>query len=163
VHTQRESLEATIVWRSGVEQHLWIERPLHQRGGKVRWTDADNEWLREHYASSTVQALETRFPDRSYAAIRRQGQTLGLKRLERGLPKPQGATWSEAENAVLRAYAAGEISAADLSAQLAGRSWDAITYQGRVLGLGFRRHVVYYRVLQDTREIIDKEDPSRRA
>jgi DNA invertase Pin-like site-specific DNA recombinase len=163
VHTQHESVEATIVWRSGGEQHLWIERPLHQRGGKVRWSDADNAWLREHYASSTVQALEARFPDRGYYAIRRQGKTLGLRRPQRGIPKPQGAAWSEAENAVLRTYAAGEISVADLCAQLAGRSWDAITYQGRRLGLRFRRKAVFYRLVSDTLEIIDKEDSSRMA
>ncbi|HSF34435.1 MAG TPA: hypothetical protein VLK82_28755, partial [Candidatus Tectomicrobia bacterium] len=155
VHTQRESIEATIVWRSGAEQHLWIERPLHQRSGKLRWTDADNEWLREYYASSPVQALEARFPDRRYAAIRRQAETLGLRRPQRGIPKLQGVVWSEAENAVLRMYVAGEISAADLCAQLAGRSWDAITHQGRRLGLRFRRKAVYYRLVSDTRETID--------
>jgi hypothetical protein len=161
VHTRREAIEAAIVWRSGAEQRLWIERPLHQRGGKARWTDADNAWLREHYAASTVPALEARFPNRGYAAIRRQAETLGLKRPQRGIPKPPGATWSEAENAVLRAYAAGEISAADLSAQLAGRSWDAMTYQGRRLGLRFRRKAVYYRLVSGTREIIDREDSSK--
>jgi hypothetical protein len=101
VQTQRESIEATIVWRSGAEQHLWIERPLHQRSGRVRWTDAFNEWLRGHYAFLTVQALGARFPDRGYSAIRRQAETVGLKRPRRGIPQPQGAAWSEAEDAVL--------------------------------------------------------------
>jgi hypothetical protein len=56
-----------------------------------------------------------------------------------------------------------EISAANLCAQLAGRSWDAVTYQGRRLGLRFRRKAVYYRVVSDTRETIDEEGPSRRV
>jgi hypothetical protein len=158
VHTQRESIEATNVWRSGVEQHLWIERPLDQRGGKERWTEADHAWLRGSYASSTMQALEARFPHRSYQAIRRQAETLGLKCPQHGLPKPKGTCWSAEEHAVLQAYAAGQLSATELSVQLPGRSWDASASQGRVLGLRFRRKAVYYRLVNKTREIIDTED-----
>jgi hypothetical protein len=129
----------------------------------VRWTDADNAWLREHYASSTVQALQARFPHWSYYAIRKQAESLGLKRRQRGIPKPQGTVWSEAENAVLRAYAAGQVSHATVCAQLPGRTWDAIEHHARVLGLGFRRKPVFYEVVHDEREIIDQEDPSRRV
>ena len=107
VKAERGAVEATIVWRSGIEQQLWIERPLHQRGGKVRWTDVEDEWLRTQYVSSSAQELQARFPDRSYYAIRRHAETLGLKRSPRGLPKPKGVVWSEAENAELRAYALG--------------------------------------------------------
>jgi DNA invertase Pin-like site-specific DNA recombinase len=163
VHTQHESIEATIVWRSGVEQHLWIERPLPQRGGKERWTEADHAWLRESYASSTRQALEARFPHRSYQAIRRQAETLGLKRPQHGLPKPKGTSWSAKECAVLQAYAASELSVAELSTQLPGRSWDAMVSQGRLLDLRFRRKAVYYRLLDDTREIIDRADSPQTA
>jgi hypothetical protein len=161
IKAEHGAVEATIVWRSGAGQQLWIERSLHQRGGKVRWMDTDNEWLRAQYATSTVQALEARFPDRGYQAIRRHAQTLGLKRTPRGLPKPKGVVWSEAENAVLRAYATGEMSAVELCAQLPGRSWDAIVSQGCVLGLRLRRKGVYYQVRRDTREIIDTEDSLR--
>jgi hypothetical protein len=150
VKAERGAVEATIVWRSGAEQQLWIERPLHQRGGKVRWTDADDEWLRAQYVLSSAQDLHARFPDRSYYAIRRHAETLGLKRSTRGLPKPKGVVWSEAENT-------------ELSARLPGHSWDAIGAQGRILGLRLRRKGVYYQVRRDTREIIDTEDSSRRV
>jgi hypothetical protein len=163
VKAERGAVEATIVWRSGAEQQLWIERPLHQRGGKVRWTDVDDQWLREHYGSSSAPELQARFPDRGYHAIRRQAQTLGLNRPQRGRPKPKGASWSPEEQAVLRAYAAGEISYAELCTQLPGRSWDAIASQGRVLGLQLRQKGVYYQVRSNTREIIGKEDSSRMA
>jgi hypothetical protein len=163
VAARRDAVEATIVWRSGAEQQLWIERSLHQRGGKMRWTDVDDEWLRTHYVSSSGQELHARFPDRGYHTIRRHAETLGLKRSPRGLPKPKGIVWSEAENAELRAYATGGMSAEELSARLPGRSWDAIGSQGRVLGLRLRRKGVYYQVRRDTREIIDKEDSSTEA
>lgn len=81
---------------------------------------------------------------RSRFAIRRQAQTLGLNRPQRGRPKPKGASWSTEEHAVLRAYATGEISYTELCTQLPGRSWDAIASQGRVLGLQLRQKGVYY-------------------
>jgi DNA invertase Pin-like site-specific DNA recombinase len=163
VNAQSDAVEAIVVWRSGGEQHLWIERPLRQRGGKERWTEADHAWLREHYAASTVQEMEAQFPRRGYPAIRRQAETLGLKRPPRGRPKPKGESWSTEEHAVLQAYAAGGMSAAELCVQLPGRSWDAIASQGRLLGLRLRRQAAYYRLVHDTREIIDTEDSSRMA
>jgi Recombinase len=161
VNAQGDAVEATVVWRSGVEQHLWIERPLRQRGGKERWTDADHAWLREHYAASTVQELEAQFPRRGYQAIRRQAETLGHTRPPRGRPKPKGASWNTEEHAVLQAYAAREMSYVELCGQLPDRSWDAIASQGRLLGLRLRRQAAYYRLVHDTREIIDTEDSSR--
>ena len=156
VNAQSASVEATVVWRSVVEQHLWIERPLRQRGGKERWTEADHAWLREDYAASTVQDLEAQFPRRDYQAIRRQAESLGLKRPPRGRPKPKGRRWSDEEHAVLQAYAAGEMSTAELCGQLPGRSWDGIISQGRLLGLCHQQsQSVYYRVVDDAREIVD--------
>jgi hypothetical protein len=108
-----------------------------------------------------MQELEAQFPRRDYQAIRRQAETLGLTRPPRGRPKPKGRRWSDEENAVLQAYAAGEMSYAELCRQLPGRSWDGITSQGRLLGLRLQRKSVYYRIVHDTREIIDTEDSSR--
>ena len=45
-------------------------------------------------------------------------QPLGLKRPQQGVSKPKGTIWSAEENAVLRAYAAGEMSYAELCVQL---------------------------------------------
>jgi hypothetical protein len=163
VNAQSDAVEATVVWRSGGEQHLWIERPSRQRGGKERWTEADHAWLRAHYTASTVQELEVQLPRRGYPAIRRQAETLGLKRPPRGRPQPKRASWSHEEHAVLQAYAAGEMSAAELCGQLPGRSWDAIASQGRLLGLRLRRQAACYRLVHDIREIIDTEDSSRRG
>ena len=158
VNAQSDAVEATMVWRSGGEQHLWIERPLRQRGGRGRWTEAHHAWLREHYAASTVQDLGAQFPRRDYQAIRRQAETLGLTRPPRGRPKPKGRRWSNEENAVLQGYAAGEMSYAELCGRLPGRSWGAIASQGRLLGIRLRSQAVYYRLVNNTREIIDTED-----
>jgi DNA invertase Pin-like site-specific DNA recombinase len=145
-----DHVTATVVWRSGLQQHLWIERPRRRRAGKGLWTGAEDTWLQQHYATATPAALQARFPQRSYRAIRRRAERLGLQRPHGGMPKPKKA-WGQEDSAVLQAYAAGEISYSDLLAQLPGRSWNCIEHQARVLRLRLRDRQVHYRLLEDVR------------
>jgi hypothetical protein len=161
INADHDHVEATIRWRAGAQQHLWIERPPIQRSGKVPWIEADNVWLRQHYATASREALQAHFPHRTVMAIRKQAATLGLKRPQHGTSKPKGARWTEAENARLRAQAAGTISYTELCVQLPGRTWDAIDTQRRVLGLRRQPQPIYYHVTTDAREIVSKEDSSR--
>jgi DNA invertase Pin-like site-specific DNA recombinase len=163
VRVDRDHVEATLLWRTGIEQHLWIERPPIRRGGKLPWTEEDNIWLRQYYATASREALQARFPHRTVMAVRKQAATLGIKRPQHGTSKPKGARWTAAENARLRAHAAGTISSAELCAQLPGRTWDAIETQRRVLGLTRQPQAIYYRVVRDAREIVAEEDSSRRV
>jgi Recombinase len=161
VNVDCDHVEATMTWRTGVQQQLWIERPLIRRSGKAPWTEAENIWLRAHYATAPRETLQKRFPHRTHMAIRKQAATLGLKRPQQGKSKPKGALWTEPENALLRAQAAGTISYTELCAQLAGRTWDAIETQRRVLGLTRQPQSIYYHVVSDAREMVSEEDTSR--
>ena len=96
-----------------------------------------------------------------YRYIRKQAAALRLKRSHKGAPKPKGAPWDETENARLRAYAAGQLSYAEMQTQLPDRSWEAIEHQARVLGLRLQRKPVYYRLAPDVREMVSEEDSSR--
>jgi hypothetical protein len=162
IDADRDMIKATVIWRIGIRQELWIERPPIRRGGKGRWTDEEQAWLRAHYAAASVEALQARFPPRSYTAIRKQAAVLGLQRSQQGVPKPRGQAWSTTENEVLRAYATGKISYADLRAQMAGRTWAAIETQACVMRLSLRRSQVFYRVLSDTQEVIFSAPPSQK-
>jgi hypothetical protein len=62
--------------------------------------------------------------------------------------------WTAAENALLRAQAAGTISYTELCAQLPARTWDAIETQRRALGLTRQPQAIYYRVVDDAREMV---------
>jgi Recombinase len=161
IHADRNHVEATITWRTGAQQRLWIERPLRRRSGKVPWTEADNTWLRAHYATATRAELQAQFPHRTYMAVRKQAAAFELKRPQQGTSKPKGALWTEPENALLRAQAAGTISYTELCAQLEGRTWDAIETQRRVLGLTRQPQSIYYHVVSDAREMVSEEDPLR--
>jgi hypothetical protein len=94
-------------------------------------------------------------------AIRKQAAALGLKRPPKERPKLHGTPWEEAEHALVRAYAAAQLSYADLQAQLPGRTWDGIEHHARVLGLRLRHKPVYYWLVPDVREIVFEEDPSK--
>jgi hypothetical protein len=161
VNVDCDHVDATMTWRTGVQQQLWIERPLRRRSGKAPWTEAENIWLRAHYATAPRETLQKRFPHRTHMAIRKQAATLGLKRPQHGRSKPKGALWTEPENALLQAQAAGTISYTELCAQLAGRTWDAIETQRRVLGLTRQPQSIYYHVVSDAREMLSEEDTSR--
>ena len=163
INAHREHVEATITWRTGAQQHLWIERPLIRRGGKVPWTEADNTWLRAHYATATREELQAHFPLRTHMAIRKQAAALGLRRRHKGVAKPHGSSWDEAENALLRGYAAGQMSYAELQTHLPGRTRDGIEHQARVLGLRLQQKPVYYQFTPDVREIVSEGDSSRMA
>jgi hypothetical protein len=79
------------------------------------------------------------------------------------VPKPKGERWDEAENALLQAYAAGQLSYTELQVQLPHRTWDGIEHQARVLGLRLQRKPVYFRLEPDVREMVSEEDSSRRG
>src|SRR5205823_5977826 len=58
-------VEATVIWRSGAQHRLVIERPLESRGGKTRWTEAENAWLRERYPTAEADELLEGLPGRA--------------------------------------------------------------------------------------------------
>jgi len=160
VHAVRDHVEAMVVWRSGAQQHLWIERPPRRRGGKVPWTQADNAWFQAHYATATREERQARFPDRTQMAIRKQAKRLGVTRSRQGISKPHRPPWTAADREWLRAYVKGQISAAELCAKLPGRTWDAIESQQRVLGLVQQDKPIYYRIESSIRDIVSEESSS---
>jgi hypothetical protein len=114
MQVHRGEVDATLLWRTGAQEQPWLEQPLNRRGGKVPWTEEDNNWLQQHCATASLEALQARFPHRTVMAMRKQAATLGLKRPHHGTSKPKGAGWTESENVRLRAHAAGTISYTEL-------------------------------------------------
>jgi hypothetical protein len=163
IEADRDTIKATVIWHNEQRlgwQELWIERPPIRRSGKRRWTEEDQMWWQAHYATASVEVLQAKFPSRTYTAIRKYAATLGLQRSQQGVPKPRGATWSAADNEVLRDYATGKISYVDLRVRLAGRTWAAIETQACVMGFSLRRSKVFYRVVRDTKDMMSSDSHS---
>jgi DNA invertase Pin-like site-specific DNA recombinase len=159
VKAERDYVEAKILWRSGPQQRLWIERPPRRWSGNVPWSEEDNAWLRAHYATATREERQARFPHRMPKAIVKQARRLGLNRPLKGIAKPNRPLWTEDENELLRAYVMGQSSYAELRAKLPGRTWEAIESQRWVLGLRHQQHPIYYRLDQDIGDIVSKGSP----
>jgi hypothetical protein len=146
-----------------MEQRLWVERPRLARGQKSAWTAADDECLRTPYPTATPVEIQARLPHRTYSAIQTRASSMGIRRHPKAICHPGGAAWSEAESGIVRAYAAGEISYAELRARLPRRTPEAIQAQLRAFGGRRRGARVHYRVVEDALEMLPTESDSRRA
>jgi hypothetical protein len=140
---------------------LWIVRHLVARGDKRPWSAEEIARLRAHYSNATPAELERMLPGRALAAIRRQAQSLGVRRMRAAIPHGIGPAWTDPEDAVIRAYAVSELSHAELRGQLPHRTWDAILWRQQKLQLNGRTSRILYRVEDDAREIVQQGGHSR--
>lgn len=137
VYTFSEIL-ARVMWRTGLRQAILIERPFADRCR--RWTEEENNLLREIYPTSPLLEIVVRFPHRSIHALRKQAQNLGIVKGEDFEQRKQFCgPMSIDEELVLRDYASMKISRSELYEKLNYRTHDSIQFHMRRLGLGMRR------------------------
>lgn len=84
------------------------------------WTDAENEVLRQHYATADAATLASLLPRRNAHGIKMQAGRLKLARAQ-----PSPGTWSEEHMAILREHYPTKGSA--YVAALVGRSRNRVT------------------------------------
>lgn len=162
VNADRDRIIATVVWHSGDQQTLHVARPPLMRD-KAAWTSEDDTWLRERYADAPLGELRVRFPNRTATAIRNRAKLLGVRRARQTLPGGDGVPWDAAEDAIVRAYAAGEIDHSTMLNRLPRRSWDGI--RGRMQKLRVRNpgSRVLYHVVAEERGMLSLAGHSWRA
>ncbi|MBE0415298.1 MAG: hypothetical protein IBX36_01990 [Dehalococcoidia bacterium] len=121
----REKVEATIIWRAGLEQKVIINRPLARGSRDKRWADEEDKLLKMLWPSSSREAVQAALPNRSWKSIGCHAHYLKLRR-ERSSPQssPQKRWRPEEETRAKAMYEAG-ISLADIVAEL-GRNHTAI-------------------------------------
>lgn len=137
VYTYSEIL-ARVTWRTGLQQAILIERPFADRCR--RWTEEENNLLREVYPTSPLWEIAARFPHRSVHALRKQAQNLRIAKAEEFQQRKQTCgPMSKDEEQILRDYESMKISRSDLFEKLCRRSHDSIQFHMRRLGLTMRR------------------------
>jgi hypothetical protein len=123
-----------LIWRTGRVQEIVIHRPFVDE--RVRWTEAEEAILREHFRDARPARLRELLPGRTWMGIEKHGHALGLERR----PPPGGAVgprprWQAWEIELVRRYYDARLTKAELRAALPRRGWSAIICQAGSLGL----------------------------
>jgi len=108
LYHSRESIEATIIWKTGFEQQLTIYRPIARSSREMRWTQEEDKLLTVLYPSSSADVVLAAFPNRSWNAISARSFRLGLRRERRYHPPQDWRPWTSEEDEKLKvSYEAG--------------------------------------------------------
>ena len=119
-HT-RTRIEATVIWKAGLEQHIVIHRPEPKSGRERTWTKEEDDTLRELWSTSSKDVLQAALPRRTWISMSYRAQRLGLSRERRAMPRSTYRRWSGEEEARAQAMYEAGVSLSEIGAQL-GRS-----------------------------------------
>ena len=136
LHHDRETVEATIIWKAGLQQAVIIDRPPAKGSRDKRWNLEEDKLLTMLWPSSSREAVQAALPNRSWKSICCHAHYLKLRR-ERGHPQPSPQRrWKPEEEARAKAMYEAEVSLADMVTEL-GRNRTAIL--NKACKLGWRR------------------------
>ena len=100
---------------------------------REKWTDAELDILKANYQTHNLKDLTAMLPGKTHTQIAETAKRLGLKRTEWRGPK-SSRKWTNAEQIYLQVNY-GKVSMDVLTANLPGRTADAIKIQARKLDL----------------------------
>ena len=121
----REKVEATIIWRAGLEQKVIINRPLARGSRDKRWADEEDKLLKMLWPSSSREAVQAALPNRSWKSISCHAHYAKLKR-EQDSPQPSPQRhWTPEEQTRAKAMYEAGVPLPDIVAEF-GRNPTAI-------------------------------------
>ena len=156
-----QDIEATIVWKTGFRQKVFIHR--HQSNSKLerRWSEEEDGLLRMMYSSSSPDVLMAAITNRSWKAITIRARRLNLHRV-----KSRTNLWrkwtQEDDEQLSQFYRDGE-QCEEIARKL-GRSETSVATRARNRGLSTccPNGTLKSRVNWETHELIPSHDlPSR--
>ena len=150
------TITAKITWRTRIRQTIKIERPLIN--DRKVWTDVENAVLRAHYLTMERPELCALLPNRTWGSIRRQSVNLGMKRpVELRTRISSECPYTEAEDQVIRAFHAYQLTREEMRKRLPTRSDDSMALRAHKLGFGRRPRRVKWQLLK-TEQLKDGEE-----
>ncbi|MBI3969577.1 MAG: hypothetical protein HY329_28365 [Chloroflexi bacterium] len=136
-HT-RDTIDATITWRTGHVETIRIERPAKGRAKCEPWTEADRERFRELWPLGTPEEIQATWPHRPWSHFNQLASELGVRRLYRNRrPGGKRRAWTPAEDAQLERWLSGEVTAEELALEL-DRTAPSVRHRVWKLGLQWR-------------------------
>lgn len=121
----RDKIQATIIWKAGLQQDITIYRPEAKGSRDKRWANEEDKLLKMLWPSSSRGAVQATLPNRSWKSITCRAHYLKLKR-KRGDPHPSPQKrWRPEEETRAKAMYEGGVPLADIVAEF-GRNPTAI-------------------------------------
>ena len=121
----REKIEATIIWRAGLEQKVIIYR-LAARGSRdKRWADEEHKLLKMLWPSSSRKVVRGVLPGRTWKSICCHAHSLKLRRERNALQPSRQKRWTPEEESRAKAMYEGGVPLDDIVAEF-GRNPTAI-------------------------------------
>jgi hypothetical protein len=122
---KKTEIDAAVIWKTGVQQQLTIERPGAVRNRDHVWTSHDKQLLTTLWPSADPETITQAFPNRTWQALACQAHRLGLKRRTKYERKDSLSRWTPEELDQTRQKYEGGIPVSEI-AQSIGRSEDAV-------------------------------------
>ncbi len=143
-------ITARIMWRTGLQQAIRIERPFVDN--RKEWTKDEDDLVRAHYASMPIKRLCALLPGRTWKAIRLRGRILGINRIAKAdLTRSNPRPYTEAEDQVIRDFYAFNITREEMHARLGHHTEDSIYCRAAKLGFRRRKRFVKWTVVDTGR------------
>jgi len=152
-----EAVQATLYWRSGACQVIEVLIPRKGMTNQRKWTPEEDAIIREHYHLG-YRILAPMLPDRGWTNIVKRARKLGLAGA-RGHVSAALPRWTAAEDALIRRWAAGELTTSEVIEQM-GRTARAIGARAEALGLKLSQRPVSWRIIESC-ENCEDACPSR--
>ncbi len=122
--------DARIVWYNGEQDLIRVHIPP-RFWRRDKWTEEEERYLRENYASASWSELAAHL-GRKESAIELRAFYMGLKRQQNTYPRKR---WTPEEKEVLRRYSQSEMSYEEMRELLPNRNEQAIYSYMKHLGL----------------------------
>ena len=120
-----DKIQATIIWKAGLQQGITIYRPEAKGSRDKRWADEEDKLLKMLWLSSSREAVQGALPNRSWKSISCHAHYLKLKR-ERRPPQPSlQRRWSPEEGTKVKDIYEAGVPLANIVAEF-GRNRTAI-------------------------------------
>jgi len=115
----REKVEATIVWRAGLEQKVIINRCLARSNRDKRWTGEEDKLFKMLWPSSSREVVEAALPNRSWKSISCHAQYAKLKREHDSRQHSSPHDWRPEEQTRAKAMYEAGVPLPDIAAEFA--------------------------------------------
>ncbi|MFC1909857.1 hypothetical protein ACFLXC_01005 [Chloroflexota bacterium] len=135
-------IEATVVWKVGFRQVIYIRRPAVAFQKEKLWRSEEDSLMKMLWPSSSLETIMAALPGRTWASLHNRASSLKLKRQRSYTRIGNWRPWTNKDDTRLKKLYVSEISTTEIARRL-GRSAGAVVRRACLMGvprpMAFRR------------------------